>query len=58
MVNTPEMWSTYQKYGQHNKNIVKHTRNMVNVPEIWSTYQKYGQHATKKEKIRYLDNKI
>ena len=38
----PDLRSTYQKYGQY-------TRNMVKVPEIWSTYQiwstdqKYGQ---------------
>ena len=38
MVNIPEIWSKYQKYGQS-------TRNMVNIPEIWSTYQKYGQHT-------------
>ena len=28
MANVSEIWSTYQKYG-------KHTRNMVNFPEIW-----------------------
>ena len=52
-----EIWSTYQKYGQHTRYMVKvpelwstyqkygqHTRIMVNIPEIWSTYQKYGQH--------------
>ena len=32
------IWSTYQKYGRH-------TRNMVNIPEIWSSYQKCGQHT-------------
>ena len=34
----PEIWATYQKYGQH-------ARNMVNIPEIWSTYQNYGQYT-------------
>ena len=51
--------STYQKCGQHN-------RNMVNVPEILSTYQKYGQCTRnmvnilqmKKEKLKYLNKKI
>ena len=38
MVNTPEIWSTYQKYCHH-------TRSTVNIPEIWSTYQKFGQHT-------------
>ena len=36
MVTIPDIWSKYQNYGQH-------TRNMVNIPEIWSTDQKYGQ---------------
>ena len=51
MVHIPEIWSTYQKYGQHTRNMVNipkcfglHTRNIVNIPEIWSTYHKYGQH--------------
>ena len=29
MVNIPEIWSKYQKYGQN-------TRSVVNIPEIWS----------------------
>ena len=45
-INIPEIWSTYQKYGQC-------TRNMVDVPEIWSMYQKYGQHtANEKGKVK------
>ena len=59
MVTIPEIWPTYQIYGQS-------TRNMVNIPEIWSTYQKYGQHTRnivnipqmKKEKVKYLDKNI
>ena len=62
----PEIWSTYQKYGQN-------TRSVVNIPEIWaaisipeilSTYQKYGPHTRnmvnipqKKEKVTYLAKK-
>ena len=46
MANISEIWSKYQKYGEH-------TRNMVNIPEIWSTYQKYGQHtANEKGKVK------
>ena len=37
MVKIPELWSTYQKYGQH-------TRNMVNIPEVWK--------GRKKERVR------
>ena len=42
MVNIPEIWPIYQKYGQS-------TINIVSIPEIWSTYQKYCQHTAKKE---------
>ena len=35
MANISEIWSKYQKYGEH-------TRNMVNIPEIRSTYQEYA----------------
>ena len=38
MVNIPEIWPPYQKYGQN-------TRIMVNIPEIWPTYQKYGRNT-------------
>ena len=38
MANISEIWSKYQKYGEH-------TRNMVNIPKIRSTYQKYGQNT-------------
>ena len=63
MVNIPEIWSTYQKFSQHTRNIVyileiwskyqkygQHTISMVNIPEMWSTYQKYGQHTRNMDK--------
>ena len=54
----PELWSTYQKYGQQTIDMVKipkiwskyqthgqNTRKMVNIPEIQLVYQKYGQNT-------------
>ena len=58
MVNIPEIWSSYQKCGEHPRIMVnipekwspyqiygQNTRIMGNIPEIWPTYQKYGQKA-------------
>ena len=46
-----EIWSTYQKYGQHTTTMVnilvvwlryqiygQNSRSMVNIPEVWSTF--------------------
>ena len=65
MVNTPEIWSKYQKYGQNTRSVVNTPEiwSAISIPEILSTYQKYGPHTRnmvnipQKKKVKYLDKK-